>query len=109
MSLRPPSRYAASAGAGPSAQGDLFGLLDHEIAAEKASALGRAGEKVERTLALLGACEAGSGERRALVDAAARAVHAYFIQRELCGMRRHQDVIREYAIPREVLVRLGAS
>lgn len=40
--------------------------------------------------------------------AAADAVHAYFIQREFCGLRRHDGVIREYGIPREVLVRLGA-
>jgi hypothetical protein len=39
---------------------------------------------------------------------AAAAVHAYFIQRELCGFRRHDDVIREMGIPRSVLVRLGA-
>jgi hypothetical protein len=39
---------------------------------------------------------------------AAQAVYAYFIQRELCGLRRHRDVIREYAIPDEVLARLGA-
>ena len=46
---------------------------------------------------------------RSLLKRAAEAVYAYFIQRELCGMRRHQDVIREYRIPNEVLVRLGAK
>ena len=51
-----------------------------------------------------------SEERReALLKASAEAVHAYFIQRELCGLRRHDAIIREYEIPRVVLVRLGAK
>jgi hypothetical protein len=48
-------------------------------------------------------------ERENALKQVASAVYAYFIQRELCGMRRHQDVIREYRIPAEVLVRLGTS
>ncbi len=83
--------------------------IEIEIAAEMASALGRAGDKVERTLAALKAHAGGQPERPVLVKEAAEAVYAYFIQREICGMRRHQDVIREYAIPNEVLVRLGAK
>ncbi|WP_367161450.1 DUF6665 family protein, partial [Mesorhizobium sp.] len=47
--------------------------------------------------------------RNRLLKEAAAAVHAYFIQRELCGLRKHDAVIREYDIPRAVLVRLGAS
>jgi hypothetical protein len=83
-------------------------LLGHEILAEKAAALGRAGAKVETSLARLQE-HVGDGEgREALQKAAADAVHAYFIQRELCGFRRHDSVIRELAIPRAVLVRLGA-
>lgn len=106
MSLRPPSRYVNSAiGAGHAAGNP--GILDHEIAGEKASALGRAGEQVEKALARLEAAPAA--DREDLTKAAARAVYAYFIQRELCGMRRHQEVIREYRIPPAVLARLGAS
>lgn len=104
MTLRPPSRYSGS-GTVP----DFLGLLDHEIAAEKASSLGRAGERVEQTLARLRAHNGNVLGRIALQKEAAEAVYAYFIQRELCGMRRHQDVIREYQIPNEVLVRLGAK
>lgn len=104
MTLRPPSAYAGS-GNVP----DPLGLLDYEIAAEKASSLGRAGRRVEEALAALGAFEGESDNRRLLLKEAAEAVYAYFIQRELCGMRRHQDVIREYGIPNEVLVRLGAK
>jgi hypothetical protein len=49
-----------------------------------------------------------SHDRERRLRNAAAAVHAYFIQRELCGFRRHDDVIREMGIPRSVLVRLGA-
>ena len=109
MSLRPPAQYSASALSGAGTGEGLFNPLDHEIAAEKASALGRAGEKVEKTLARLRGCEPGAPERPECLKAATRAVYAYFIQRELCGLRRHNDAIRDYAIPPEVLVRLGAA
>ena len=46
MSLRPPS-------AGASAAEAAFDALGHEILAEKAAALGRAGQRVEETLAKL--------------------------------------------------------
>jgi hypothetical protein len=100
MSLRPPQSYQPSAD---------FNALDHEIAAEKAAALGRAGWKVEQTLARLREHGGNAEDRTGLLREAAEAVHAYFIQRELCGMRRHEGVIREYDIPKAVLVRLGAK
>jgi hypothetical protein len=83
-------------------------LLGHEILAEKAAALGRTGQRVEETLNKLRE-NREQGQRARLLKEAAAAVHAYFIQRELCGLRRHESVIREYDIPRAVLVRLGAS
>ena len=104
MSLRPPGQYAV-----PSATQIGPNPLEIEIAGEKAAALGRSGEKVEQTLARLNAFERGTPERAASLREAAEAVYAYFSQRELCGMRRHHDVIREYGIPNEVLVRLGAK
>lgn len=110
MSLRPPSRYTASALSGGGGQvGDAANPLDHEIAAEKAASLGRAGDRVKRALHQLAEAEQASPARSALLKDAAEAVYAYFIQRELCGLRRHHDAIREYRIPREVLARLGAS
>ena len=104
MSLRPPGQYS-----NPGKVSDSVGLLDHEIAAEKAAALGRAGGRVEQMLAELAAFEGSAEDRVVVLKRAAEAVYAYFIQRELCGMRRHQDVIREYQIPNAVLVRLGAK
>lgn len=89
----------------------LFNPLDVEIVGEKASSLGHHGRLVEAAMVSLRAFDAAGGEREArlpLVKAAARAVWAYFVQRELCGMRDHSDVIRFYGIPPEVLVRLGA-
>ncbi|TGQ54349.1 hypothetical protein EN836_09905 [Mesorhizobium sp. M1C.F.Ca.ET.193.01.1.1] len=103
MSVRMPSNFGRSG-----AQESALDLLGHEILAEKAAALGRAGQRVEETLSKLR--EDGEGEHRnRLLKEAAAAVHAYFIQRELCGFRKHDAVIREYDIPRAVLVRLGAS
>lgn len=104
MAVRPPS-LLTNLGRGQSA----LDLLEHEIAGEMASALGRAGRKAEVAVTALRDFDGTKEERTRLVIEAARAVHAYFIQRELCGFRRHQDVIREYGIPREVLARLGAA
>lgn len=103
MTVRAPSQFADK-NADP-----LTRALDYEIAGEMASALGSAGRKAERALARLKECAPDDPARPAALKQAAAAVHAYLIQRELCGMRRHDAVIREYAIPREVLVRLGAS
>lgn len=83
-------------------------LLGHEILAEKAAALGKAGEKARVALAKLKEHPNDAEGRELLLKVAAEAVHAYFIQRELCGFRRHEAIIREYEIPRAVLARLGA-
>jgi len=106
LSLRLPGRItieraAASTGLQP---------VEIEILGEMAHSLGEAGKKAEKALAALGVDDARAGPagRETALKAAAIAVHAYFIQRELCGLRRHDDVIREMAIPRAVLVRLGA-
>ncbi len=107
--LRPPSLSTAGLPATGDLGAALYDALGHEIMQEKAAALGRAGDKAAAALARFRAAAADAPERPALRMEAARAVHAWFIQRELCGLRRHGDVIRELAIPQEVLVRLGAS
>lgn len=103
MALRPPGNLSANSLAETG-----FDALGYEILAEKAAALGRAGERAEICLRRLKQHEHGTDGRTTLVREAAEAVYAWFIQRELCGFRRHEDVIREYAIPKEVLARLGA-
>lgn len=89
----------------------LLNPLDVEIAGEKASSLGHHGRQVERALAALRAFDEAPGmaeERGELLRRAAREVWAFFVQRELCGLRDQKEVIRHYGIPREVLARLGA-
>lgn len=81
--------------------------LDAEILGEEASALGRAGRRVEETLAALE--DAKADDRPARLREAAEAVHDYFILREMLGFRRHDDAVAVYRIPRAVIARLGAS
>jgi hypothetical protein len=86
------------------------GILDYELVAEKAESLGRAGARVEASLIELRRFDAGQcpeADRATLVKTAAQAVWGFFVQRELCGMTDPEPAIEFYAIPREVLVRLG--
>ena len=99
MSLRPPDLKA---------QDSVLDPLGVEIMGEKAASLGRAGEKVEKAIAALDRHVGDDDARKRLVAQAADAVYGYFIQRELCGIRRHHDVIADCRIPHEVLARLGA-
>ena len=102
MSVLPPSQF------NPGLGNSVLDALDQEIASEKASSLRHAGRRVEAAMAAWRAGAEEAPERERLLRQAADAVYAYFVQRELCGMRRQEDVIREYGIPRQVLVRLGA-
>ena len=79
--------------------------LEHEIMAERASSLGAAEQRVIKAVAALAA--AGDDRDDRLAEAR-QVVWQYFVQRELVGFRRHNDVIQELSIPREVLVGLGA-
>ena len=78
--------------------------LEHEIMAERAASLGAAERRVIEAVAALAA--AGEDREAALAEAR-QVVWQYFVQRELIGFRRHNDVIQELSIPREVLVGLG--
>ena len=78
--------------------------LDHEIMAERASSLGAAEHKVIAALAALKADAAPA----TVLGQARDAVWAYFVQRELIGFRRHNDVIQSLNIPPQVLAGLGA-
>jgi hypothetical protein len=82
-------------------------ILDYELNEERAASLGRAGRAVESSLARLADPEA-TEPREVLLKAAADAVWKFFIQREAIGLRDHRPVIRDFAIPRAVLARLGA-
>ena len=79
--------------------------LDHEIAAERASSLGAAERSVIDAIAALTAATTDRDQRLA---EARQVVWQYFVQRELIGFRRHNDVIQDLKIPPEVLAGLGA-
>src|SRR5262245_1411694 len=104
MSVRPPGKFSVV-----SLRDTSFDSLGYEILAEKAASLGRAGQHAELCLARLRDYRAEDGERAPRVKLAAAAVYGYVIQREICGLRRHDEIIRDFAIPREVLARLGAK
>ena len=82
-------------------------VLHHELMEEQAQSLGRAGRKVEAALAALRDHPGGEGRAEAL-KAAADAVWGFLVQREVMGLRDRAQVVAQYAIPREVLARVGA-
>jgi hypothetical protein len=90
-----------------------WSVLDYELREQKAHTLGALSSQVEQTLATLRALDAGAQgpdqghRRRALLDEAADLVWAFMIQRELCGLRNWEAVVKDYGIPREVLNRVG--
>ena len=94
-------------------------LLAHELAQEKASALGRLGRALEAALAALAEFDAEhpretlSPDRRklraSLVARASLALWYFVVQREACGLRDVRAVLRDYRVPREVAARMGAQ
>lgn len=102
-----------------------FETVESEIRKEKAEALGRAGERLERALSELEACRqkffvllaaAGEsvrdGEERfsrvvednlaeyfRLCEQARELRHWLIVQREAVGLWRHEDVERQYPLP----------
>ncbi|HUO53117.1 MAG TPA: DUF6665 family protein [Rhodoblastus sp.] len=93
--------------------------LDYEIAQEKAVALGRMGRALEEALARLRAFDAshprpsapGSVQqaRRYLVTDAGHALWMLVVQREACGLRDSRALMRDYGVPGEVQLCMGAA
>jgi hypothetical protein len=89
--------------------------LKHEIIAEQASALGRLGRGLEAALQALRDYDTEytvpqdpDKQRRAeLVGEAGHALWMFVVQREACGLRDSRAVMRDYAVPPEVQVRMG--
>jgi hypothetical protein len=84
-------------------------LLD-EFAGERAHALGRIAARMEAALNELRAFDESAAEgatRQELVAAAAERVWFYVVQREVMGWNRHEEALRFYRVPPEVLARLG--
>ena len=110
-----------------------FEQVESEIRKEKAEALGRAGERLEQILLEIEAfrqeilCQAeerlepslGERDRLArdmkerlaeharLCDQAKHLRHTLIIQREAVGLWRHEDVDRQYPMPRPLLLPSG--
>jgi hypothetical protein len=85
---------------------DADAALQGEIVQEQAASLGRMGRKAEAALAALNAHE--GDDRAEVLRKAADAVWCYFVQREVMGLRDRAQIVADYQIPREVMVRLGA-
>lgn len=84
--------------------------VERELKGEQAVSLGRYGREVERALEVLRSADAPDPDtRRQRVQEAAEAVWRYFIQREALGLSNHDLVIEHYAIPGEVLARVGST
>lgn len=79
-------------------------MLDHEIMAERAASLGEAERRVIKAIAALDTAT----DRAEPLARARKAVWEYFVQRELCGFKRHADVIADLKITPEVLNGLGS-
>ena len=90
-----------------------YAVLEYEIAQEKASALGRLGRRLESALAALAACpppapsERNSAERKILLAQAGYALWLFAVQREACGLSADAQLMQDYAVPREVIARMG--
>jgi hypothetical protein len=113
MTLRPPRPSPVRIWDSPA------GVLDYEIAQEKASALGRLGRALEQALAALARFDEQhprptplSAEDRAaratLVAQAGSALWHFIVQREACGLRDARAVMRDYRVPADVQARMGA-
>jgi hypothetical protein len=105
MTVRPPQSLY------PSFTKDSgLNLLEYELMSERADALGRHGLKVEKAIAalsVLGDPQTTLARREQLLNDAADIVWAFFIQREICGLRSNRDAVQRYGIPKEVMARLG--
>jgi len=82
-----------------------------EIAQEKAASLARVATRLLDAIARLEEHDAAPAsapeERAALVSAAGEALWYYVVQREACGLRGMDGVLRDFRVPREVHLRMG--
>lgn len=93
-----------------------IGAIQAEILREKATSLGRAAQRLEAALAELERIRAAASttntptiEQRLdeHLAIAGEALWYYVVQREACGAFRLEPVVREYRVPRQVLLRMG--
>lgn len=112
---RRPARDQAIIGRSTPARDRLgaLGGVEAELAGERASALGRAGDRLEHALdawrRLAGAPGASDAELTAALDAVARATYALLVQRDCAGFRTDNLgwLRRHYEIPEAAIRRIG--
>lgn len=93
--------------------------VEHELLAEKASALARAGDALAAAVAALAAADAAleaaspderpalRTRRRELRDLAAERLWCLLVQREAIGLYQHEGMLREHRVPAEVRLLAG--
>jgi len=88
-----------------------YGVLQYEIAEERASALARLGRRLEDALTALAAYPRTANYdreiRNRLVEQAGYALWLFVVQREACGLNKIDHVIQIYRVPNEVVARMG--
>ncbi len=104
MSLRMPKDFQ-----GVLMQNSGTSVLHAELVAEQAVSLGIAGRKVAEAMAALQELSSVAPGYSDTLNAAAKAVYQYFVQRELNGLMDHKDAIARYGIGPDVLARLGIA
>ncbi len=102
MSLRMPQSLSSS-----SRWETGVSVLEAELAAERAATLGRAGRTVEAALAALRDGAPNVADRPTLLRTAADAVWSYMVQREAAGLYDHRAALEHFAVPPEVMARVG--
>jgi len=92
--------------------------LEVEMMQERAAALGRVTRSFEQALAAFRDFDAapdGQDDRQRhirrehLLDAAAQALFAFVVQRESCGLKNTESVLRELRVPNAVRLRMGTA
>ena len=106
MPVRPPRSLAPRALAS-----NPLAVFERELLQEAAASLGDAGRRLEAALsALRDFEEAGKDDaqaRAALVSKAGDMLWRYLVQREACGLRDSETIMRQYQVPAAVRRRMG--
>jgi hypothetical protein len=89
----------------------VVNTFELELMQEKAATLGRLTGALEAALAEYRSAEAAAEalqRRQLLLDNAAEALWHFVVQREACGLRNTEAVLREYRVPAAIRARMGA-
>jgi hypothetical protein len=91
----------------------IISTLQDEIAQERAASLGRVTRAFEEALGALrrhdseNAYVARDDTRERLLDEAGEALWCFVVQREACGLRNTDAVLRELKVPLALRLRMG--